>query len=449
MKQILIALAVGVASYFVLFSVDLLNDRNDWSRLVKEHESWVATGKQDLCNQLIQRLDQLEIEAGCRDKKFTEKDTVDQIFSCPIRVQQANPELVSRIESNGCSQPGWKLVFRSDRNHPGQFWEWRTLNNETQVSHFFEYSVFASLLVIIFFISINLWSREANPGWKRLSIVLSALATILSTWYATTEFGGLDRNIEIPLFTAISTYVGVLASRHIFKWVQDGFNSVSDPNVLAKYQSEEPTAPTIPSLKESSIRSEEPTFEFIEPTRANNWDRAFARCIDLAPALIVGSLLAEILPNPSLFINGVPGFFGDRIFWVLLNCLAIVGYDTLLLSTWGTTIGKSLFGIFIRTPEGAKLTAKKAYERSIQVAVKGLWLMLFFPWIQVAVGYSYIQKKSTPWDFTGRGWTYQNSIGKTRRVLSATVGITFILVVLITQKILKESARGDLLQLIL
>lgn len=163
----------------------------------------MATGKQDLCNQLIQRLDQLEIEAGCRDKKFTEKDTVDQIFSCPIRVQQANPELVSRIESNGCSQPGWKLVFRSDRNHPGQFWEWRTLNNETQVSHFFEYSVFASLLVIIFFISINLWSREANPGWKRLSIVLCALATILSTWYATTEFGGLDRNIEIPLFTAI------------------------------------------------------------------------------------------------------------------------------------------------------------------------------------------------------------------------------------------------------
>jgi RDD family len=448
-KQILISLAIGLASYLLLFTSELINARSDWARLVKEHQNWVATGAQAKCNDLFKSLDQLEVDAGCRDKKFTEKDKIDQIFSCPLSVQQANPDLVQKIEINGCSEPGWKLVFRNEKEHPGQFWDWHANKKKAEVSHIAEYAAISSIVVFIFFISLMLWNKEPNPGWRRLSIVLTALATTFSTWYATTEFGGLDRNFELPVLVGIGVFIGVLASRHVFKWVQDGFNSSVERRDLQEQMTSEANAYTASNTSEALFEKTETIVEFIEPNRANGWDRAFARCIDLIPALVIGSLMAEILPNPSLFIDGMFGFLGDRIFWLLLNSVAIVAYDTVLLSNWGTTIGKSLFGIYIRTPEGTKLSAKSAYERAIQVVLKGLWLMLFFPWIQVAIGYSYIQKKSTPWDFTGRGWTYQYNIGATRRFLSATLGITLIIALVVIQKILKESARGDLLQLIL
>ena len=449
-KQALIIIISGIAACLLIFSIHLIGEYSNWKRLVKEHEVFMLSGKQGICKSLFQQLEQLEIDAGCRDKKFTQEDSIDNIFACDLRVQEVNPDLISEIEKNGCSTRGFQLVFRGDKNHPGEFLEWRaSASIDYGKWDAIEISVFISFLLAVFFISINLWYAELHVGWKRLSLVVTGIGTVFSTWYAVTEFGGLERNFQIPLYTFIGLYTGMLLSRRIFQWVQDGFKSeamsnssnipvVSDTSTIIHEPLEKPT-PTV----------FQPDFESVEPQRANSWDRAFARCIDLIPALILGGLLAEILPSPSVYINGVNGFFADRVLWLFLNCAAIISYDTILMSSWGTTVGKSLFGIYIRTPEGAKLSLKMAFQRSMNVTLRGLWLMLFFPWIQIAIGYSLIRKGVTPWDFTGRGWTYQRNIGKPRRFLFATLGILFILAILVVQKVLKESARGDLLQIIL
>ena len=68
----------------------------------------------------------------------------------------------------------------------------------------------------------------------------------------------------------------------------------------------------------------------------------------------------------------------------------------------------------------------------------------FFPVIQIANGYRYIKKGSTPWDFIGRGWVYQRKIGNFRRFALIAVVILALLAFTVTQKMLKNTAKEEL-----
>lgn len=114
-------------------------------------------------------------------------------------------------------------------------------------------------------------------------------------------------------------------------------------------------------------RSKPPAGDIL-PNVYHPWRRFFARSLDLA---LLGMLLTlpELLVlrlNPSQ-IGGVLGtLLNGYLSWGLLLVL-----EPLLLSTWGYTPGKWLFGLVLRDSDGEKLTYGDALRRTVQVFGRG------------------------------------------------------------------------------
>lgn len=120
-------------------------------------------------------------------------------------------------------------------------------------------------------------------------------------------------------------------------------------------------------------RSEKP----IDPAlRRNPWMRLFARGIDyilFSLVLTLGIALLfpafdEAVGSSELASQIVPPL--TMLLWCFL--------EAVFLSIWGTTPGKALFSISVRTVDGDLLSYKIALQRSLIVWVKGLALMIYF-----------------------------------------------------------------------
>ena len=88
---------------------------------------------------------------------------------------------------------------------------------------------------------------------------------------------------------------------------------------------------------------------------------------------------------------------------LLLGMLVVfvwIAIETVLLSTWGTTPGKWLLGITLRTRQGGKLDAGAALRRSFNVWLKGLGLGIpIVCLITLAASHKRLTKQGeTSWD---------------------------------------------------
>jgi uncharacterized RDD family membrane protein YckC len=100
------------------------------------------------------------------------------------------------------------------------------------------------------------------------------------------------------------------------------------------------------------------------------WRRHFARHVDTLimlllslPALftiefVTASILGFASHDPAATLLG-------QLLSVLALCLCFILCETVLLATWGTTPGKRLFGLIVRTPAGEKLNWKKSLLRAV------------------------------------------------------------------------------------
>src|SRR5262249_42232269 len=99
------------------------------------------------------------------------------------------------------------------------------------------------------------------------------------------------------------------------------------------------------------------------------WRRYFARTIDICIFAIIASVL------PALF----PEMEGDKPLraFVLNFFISLVIYivlEAVCLNVFGTTVGKSLYGIRVTTKTGERLRFFTALERSFLVWMRGLGL---------------------------------------------------------------------------
>lgn len=100
------------------------------------------------------------------------------------------------------------------------------------------------------------------------------------------------------------------------------------------------------------------------------WARFFARKIDLIIFLCIVWVLLDLLfpdyssSNPALQILLVS--LMSYPLWVFI--------ETLFLSTWGTTLGKYIFNIWVTDLNDCKLNFYAALHRSLSVWIKGLAL---------------------------------------------------------------------------
>lgn len=114
-------------------------------------------------------------------------------------------------------------------------------------------------------------------------------------------------------------------------------------------------------------RSKPPAGDIL-PNVYHPWRRFFARSLDLALLDMTFTLL-ELLAlrlNPSQLGSFLGTLLNGYLSWGLLLVL-----EPLLLSTWGYTPGKWLFGLVLRDSDGEKLTFGDALRRTVLVFGQG------------------------------------------------------------------------------
>ena len=109
------------------------------------------------------------------------------------------------------------------------------------------------------------------------------------------------------------------------------------------------------------------TSEF-EPTKAPfPWRRYFARSIDLGLSSTVFTLILILIFKTDLSELGlISSILSVYVPWIIMFLL-----EPVLISKWGKTPGKWVFGISIHNKDGCLLTRKQAFDRLLLVFKKG------------------------------------------------------------------------------
>ena len=125
------------------------------------------------------------------------------------------------------------------------------------------------------------------------------------------------------------------------------------------------------------------------------WQRFFARLLD---AQIYRSLWVLILP--ALGFNMLKSSRGGVLFLELLTLGTMFLLEPLLLSRFGTTPGKWLFGLRVTSPDGRRLTYAEGRERTAYLFWYGIRLNLpVFRLYRLYVSYTdEQQEKELPWE---------------------------------------------------
>jgi uncharacterized RDD family membrane protein YckC len=180
--------------------------------------------------------------------------------------------------------------------------------------------------------------------------------------------------------------------------------------------STEPT-PQNPDVASSELASQKP----------RPWVRYWAKIMDLSLfaftfAFLVGFINPDVLKIPEVPLT-------------LLLLLAYNFVEPILLSSWGTTPGRSFLKVTLRREDGRKLTYRQGLKRAFSVWLKGLGLgiPIIALFTQIASYNQLTKQGSTSWDREGKYRVSHRPIGIVRIALAvlyfaALVGVNILVV---------------------
>ena len=98
-------------------------------------------------------------------------------------------------------------------------------------------------------------------------------------------------------------------------------------------------------------------------------------------------------------------------------------YEATALSLFGATLGKALFGLRILSQSGQRLSWEEAFERTVSVYVRGLWLGIV-PAVPVLMACLHFKKRGrTRWDELGGSLVQYAWIGNLRFILCCALAL--------------------------
>ncbi|SCJ51156.1 Copper export regulator [uncultured Flavonifractor sp.] len=139
-----------------------------------------------------------------------------------------------------------------------------------------------------------------------------------------------------------------------------------------------------------------PLFRDAPPPVLCPWRRLFARLFDLALYQLAWTALLAL----GLHINMAER---NAALWWLDSaiCLVImIMVEPILLSCWGTTPGKAIFGLRVEKAEGGRLTYGEGNTRTMSIIWRGLgWNIPIYDLFRMIKCYDiYCKDKELPWD---------------------------------------------------
>lgn len=163
------------------------------------------------------------------------------------------------------------------------------------------------------------------------------------------------------------------------------------------------------------------------------WIRYFARsfdfCLGALGALVVFIAILLLFPSSWYWFSAY-GFFEEYSYTsaVVTFVFAILA-EAVLLSTWGTTPGKWLLRVNVRSFEGNKLSFSEAMSRSFWAYLKGTAFGIpLVSFVTLIVAYSTLNKQGkTSWDTAGGFTVTHDRIGILRGVVAAIVILSTIM----------------------
>jgi tetratricopeptide (TPR) repeat protein len=153
------------------------------------------------------------------------------------------------------------------------------------------------------------------------------------------------------------------------------------------------------------------------------WVRWWARGFDYGAAYAMPALLLLTVAGPHLWpemwlrlveLNS----FAVRVVFTIVVLVLGIGFESSLLSSWGTTPGKWLLGTRLRHASGRKLTHREALTRALRVLYRGQALSIPpLSFIANYVAYTRLSERgSTTWDDQGACLVIHRRIGALRIV---------------------------------
>lgn len=166
------------------------------------------------------------------------------------------------------------------------------------------------------------------------------------------------------------------------------------------------------------------------------WRRYFAKLIDISllgvpPFMLLLFSIGYFFPGQSA---GLVKVLDNEIIASVLFIGAWIPIEAIFLSVFGNTPGRWLYGIYVRSSNGEKLSFGKAIERTSLVAVQGLGVGIpIIALFTQLFAHSRLKKTGTTlWDTSVGSIVWHMKWDPFRAVLCviATVGVFFLIVVL-------------------
>ena len=174
---------------------------------------------------------------------------------------------------------------------------------------------------------------------------------------------------------------------------------------------EDDEIPNQANINKFSVEKEEANYVEENTMKGNSrpWPRYWARMVDMILFSIVFAIFSAMF-LPNLLREGTDIFFG------IICAFVWVFVESVLLSSWGTTYGKWLLNIKLRTKKDEKLKFSDALNRSFSVWLKGMGLAIPIVTIFTMGGsYNYLRDNGqTEWDEKGGYVVNQKKIGVLR-----------------------------------
>ncbi|WP_219833984.1 RDD family protein [Paenibacillus sp. R14(2021)] len=101
------------------------------------------------------------------------------------------------------------------------------------------------------------------------------------------------------------------------------------------------------------------------------WQRFWARMMDIYLFFMIGSLLASAVIGFD-YKGNLGLLLLTTLAWLL--CYAVI--DALLMAGLGTTAGKAVFRVVVRSASGGRLTFKEAWRRNLSMLYYGMGLQM-------------------------------------------------------------------------
>ncbi|HEV8716039.1 MAG TPA: RDD family protein [Candidatus Binatia bacterium] len=171
---------------------------------------------------------------------------------------------------------------------------------------------------------------------------------------------------------------------------EPGIDPKQSPESSAAGTSSPPTAELPPPVSERPLTAAIPPEEF---TRAGFWLRSVAFAIDLSVLstfslllLLVSFLVSALGVEVHSLAVAAPNSFSLSSLWKLTALLATAAYFTILHGETGQTIGKSLLGLRVCTPDGESLGYGHALIRFLAYGPSFFFFGIGFLWVGLNPG---------------------------------------------------------------